>query len=247
MKYDLQDVTFLLLVKLDTIERLENVLAVLDYLSDNFNTTLTLWNVASFDNNVLNRLIPANVSYSFCQDYDPILHRTKYLNKMIRSAQTPYVAVWDVDIVVAASQVVDAVELLHNGNEVVYPYDTYFYDVPSPVKSMFYKTHDITTLFSYRDFMNPLYFPYPVGGAFIIRKETYVKSGLENEAFYGWGVEDGERFVRWNKLGLKIRRIDGPLFHLSHPRGMNSSLLSDEDSIKKKRLLYASERIDYGV
>jgi hypothetical protein len=36
-----------------------------------------------------------------------------------------------------------------------------------------------------------LYPPNPVGGAFLPNRESYIRSGLENENFYGWGWKMG--------------------------------------------------------
>ena len=44
---------------------------------------------------------------------------------------------------------------------------------------------------------------------------------MENEDFYGWGLEDGERHYRWLSFGYRIYRSEGCLFHLSHPRDQN--------------------------
>jgi hypothetical protein len=58
-----------------------------------------------------------------------------------------------------------------------------------------------------------------VGGAFIVNKQRYLKGGGENENFYGWGPEDAERLKRMEILEEPTQRIEGPLFHLHHPRG----------------------------
>ena len=92
-KYDLNDVTFLLVVRLDTIERLENTLHVASFLHAHFQAQVLLWEVADYSNGFLTRLIPRGVTYVFCQDYDPVLYRTRYLNDMVRSANTSFVFV----------------------------------------------------------------------------------------------------------------------------------------------------------
>ena len=51
---------------------------------------------------------------------------------------------------------------------------------------------------------------------------------MENEDFYGWGLEDGERYYRWLSFGCRIYRSTGCLFHLSHPRDMNGQFRSQE-------------------
>lgn len=61
------------------------------------------------------------------------------------------------------------------------------------------------------------------GGAIFIKREKfdYAGAGGENEGFYGWGPEDWNRLEKWKRLGLKIQRTDGFLFHLTHPRDLN--------------------------
>ena len=63
---------------------------------------------------------------------------------------------------------------------------------------------------------------------FIVNKHKYLKAGGENENFYGWGPEDAERFKRMEILEGAVERVDGPLFHLHHPRGINSTFGNDE-------------------
>jgi len=83
-----------------------------------------------------------------------------------------------------------------------------------------------------------MYAPNPIGGAFFANLKCYKESGLENENFYGWGMQDGERFYRWRNMGYRIRRIPGPLFHLSHPRGQNSVFHdTDQGFLKRKEVI----------
>ena len=93
-------------------------------------------------------------------------------------------------------------------------------------------------------FMNLLYTDDAVGGAFIINTKNYKYIGGENEDFYGWGIEDGERYMNWLNNGYRIFRAKGPLFHLSHPRGINSLINRDDDVVIKKRI-YVSTAIKY--
>ena len=56
-------------------------------------------------------------------------------------------------------------------------------------------------------------------GAFhLVGKDAFDKE-IENEAFVGWGWEDRERVVRFEKLGQKILRVPGDCYHLEHPVG----------------------------
>jgi hypothetical protein len=75
------------------------------------------------------------------------------------------------------------------------------------------------------------------GGAMFVNRASYIKAGMENEKFYGWGSEDFERYYRWQTLGLKIHRGKGPLFHLTHSRGGNSDYRSMEQFIHSDKEL----------
>lgn len=242
MKYNLNDVTFLLLAKFDSIERIENVVMVCDYLVENYDTHICLWEIGSHHNNLYEKLIPSSVNYSFLQDDDPILHRTKYLNLMVEASETDYVAIWDVDVVAPTHQVNDAAELLRNGAEFVYPYEFHFYEVSKLFRDMYFDNRDIEFLVAHKSFMNELYSPHPVGGAFMAKRQSYIDSGLENVNFYGWGIEDGERFLRWSVQHRIIKRVTGCLFHLTHGRGTNSLMHTLEESINKKRILLKAGR-----
>jgi predicted glycosyltransferase involved in capsule biosynthesis len=58
---------------------------------------------------------------------------------------------------------------------------------------------------------------------------------MENENFYGWGVEDDERVKRMEVLGFSINRVQGPMFHLWHPRGKNSWYASKEAELRNSQ------------
>ena len=52
--------------------------------------------------------------------------------------------------------------------------------------------------------------------------EKYIEGGLENENFIAYGYEDNERYHRFNKLGYKVGRYDGNVYHMEHERTPNS-------------------------
>jgi len=66
-------------------------------------------------------------------------------------------------------------------------------------------------------------------------RKAYFEAGMENENFYGWSPEDYERIIRCEILGYKLSIVNGPLFHLYHPRGKNSWFFSDETNIKARK------------
>ena len=242
-KPNLTNFSFAFLVRLDTIERLENLLAVSRFLMKNLELKILVLECAPFNNGVLEKLLDQTVQYTFQEDHDPILYRTKYLNQMIRTVETPYVAVWDTDVIVPVDQIVKAVELLQSGEaDFVYPYEKQFLDTSPILRKLFLETGNIEVLEQNAKKMKEMYLPNPVGGAFLANVKAYKESGMENEDFYGWGMEDGERYHRWENQGYKIKRVPGPLFHLSHGRGINSVYHNTDQQFYKRKEVLAIRR-----
>ncbi len=222
-KTDLSDVTFLIPVRIDSIHRVENLLFVASFLKKNFITNIHLLEASSYDNGILVKLLPRDVRVRFIEDHDPIFHRTFYINKLLEQAETPIVAVWDTDVLVKRSQIELAVESIRQDEaQFVLPYNGHFLDTSMLVREMYFKRKDIDILKDNESKMGGLYGDDPVGGGFFANRKVYLKSGLENEYFYGWGHEDGERVNRWNILGYRFQKIDGCAYHLSHHRSINS-------------------------
>lgn len=223
-KTDLTDVTFIIPVRLDSVDRLENILAITQYLCSNFETNIWVSEYASYNNCILKKLLHKKIQYTFTEDQDPVLYRTRFLNQMIRVIDKEFVAVWDTDVIIQKNQILKAVELLRSGSaDFVYPYENLFFDTSPIMRKLYLQKRRIEILELNATKMKALYQPNPVGGAFIANMNSYKAAGLENENFYGWGPEDHERFHRWENKGFKIKRVQGPLFHLSHTRGVNST------------------------
>jgi len=220
---DLKDVTFLIPIRLDGIQRIENLLMVIEHLSFHFNTNISVLEADGYNNVLLAQLLPKYVQISFVEDYDPVFHRTHYINRMVEHCTTPLVAVWDADVIVPAQQIEESVHWLRKGEaDFVRPYADKFLDTSEIIRELYFRTRDIRSLQNHHGKMKPLYVPFPVGGGFFAQLEKYKESGLENEKFYGWGIEDGERVNRWMILGYSYKNTAGVMYHLSHPRGKNS-------------------------
>ena len=232
MKKNLKDVTFLLLVRLDSIDRIENIMCVVDFINTNFDTNITVWECSYYNNGILKKLLSKNVVYKHIEDHDPILYRTMYLNLMLKEVTTDYVSVWDVDVITSKQQIIDSVSLLRNNEaDFVYPYERFFLDTTFIVRKLYLKTKDFSVLQSHKALMN-LPAPNPAGGAFFCDVRSYIKSGMENETFYGWGVEDFERKIRWERMGYRVKRISGEMYHLTHPRDINGYSNAETDTIR---------------
>ena len=222
MKYDMDDLAVLIPVRVESLVRLENLLSVVRYLQTHFSLDIKVWEADAFNNQFLERLLPPDVEYKFIQDEDPVFYRTRYINDMVVDTQKKFVAIWDADVVFPVIQVHSALETLRTEEATfVYPYDGIFLDTSPIVRQMFIESGDVDMLWNLRGFMHAPYGTDMRGGAFLANREAYIKAGMENENFYGWGPEDWERIERWKNLDYRIKTIDGVLFHLTHPRDMN--------------------------
>jgi hypothetical protein len=244
MKYDLRDTTFVIPVRIDSMIRLENLLLTLENLESNFDTNIVLVEASYYNNGILKQLISRSVSHYFIEEKDPIFHRTKHLNTISKEVNTEIIGIWDADVILESTQIIDAVQQLRDGNcDFAYPYDGRFLDTSEIIRNHYLLYKEINFLKRNTSKMNLLYSSIKegnsLGGAFLISTEKYKFSGLENEAFYGWGVDDAERYHRWLVLNYSLYRSQGALFHLSHPRDLNGMMRSEyhhfkaEDGINK--------------
>ena len=242
MKENLMDVTFLILIRLDSLERLENILYVTNTLTRYFNTNVKLLEAADHNNRILKSLISSKIDYRFIEDKDPVLHKTKHFNQMINETETPFISIWDADTVVDKRAVLDAVNRLRSGDaDMAFPYDGFIYNTSEIIKNRFLEKRNIQFLRRNKGKMELLYDQLLVGAAVLMNKSSFIYAGMENELHYGWGNDDFDRYHRFVNLGLKIYRVNTALFHLSHPRGVNSAFRSTISTNISKSVLYNVE------
>lgn len=200
----MKDVSFLIPIRLDSILRLENLLVVVDFLRSHFHSPILIYESNSYSTGILPSLIGTKAVYRFEEDRDDIFHRTKYINKLVTLSSTPYVAVWDCDVIIPPEQIKEGIQHLQEGrSSFVFSYANEFLDTGFILREIYVKERNIDMLLSQRGKMTPLYGPEPIGGAFMANRQDYMDIGLENPDFYGWGREDGERLHRWKGMGYK--------------------------------------------
>lgn len=224
----LSDTTFIIPIRIDSFTRLENLLAVIHFIKK-FDCKLII--IESITSNVsfTAKVLPkSNISYIGIKDEDVIFFRTHYINLALNEVHTPYVAVWDADVLVSTSQIATSIEALRSGNyEVSFPYNGIFLNTDYVFRSKYLVEHDFSQLIRYKKYFNRLYGKKFVGGGFLINKGKYIQAGKENENFYGWGPEDLDRVQRWEAMGYRIHRSAGPMIHLCHPRDINGGMRSE--------------------
>ncbi|HEY8954764.1 galactosyltransferase-related protein [Chitinophaga sp.] len=233
--FDLTDVTFIIPIRIDSVNRIENLRTSVGFLTRYFRTNILILEAD------LAPKVPEDitgnkmVTYLFIEDDDPILNRTMYNNLMAEKADTPVIVKYDADVIIAPGQMYNSVCAIRNGRSIIsYPYDGRFLDVRDPHRAFFLEDLDITMLFKYMDDFTQLTFP-SVGGCIVVNRQDYLAMGGDNEYFIGWGLEDKELYFRSRILNGEVHRAVGPLFHLSHARGLNSFYTDNQAVIDSHR------------
>lgn len=232
-------VTFVIPVRIDTSERKENLDVVLEQLSKRKQTKIILLE-ADTDSIYIVPENYTNVTHRFVKDNAPIFYRTKYLNELLREADTSIVGIWDADVIVPDDQIDCSIADIREGKAIMsFPYNGCFNFCSLEDSFVFRNNRSIEFLKKKEHFNHVI---HSVGGAFLVNKKIYLEAGGENEQFYGWGMEDMERVKRMEILGFPVLRTSGVLYHLFHFRYENSRFYSSmlEEKSRKEFLKVCS-------
>lgn len=215
-RIDLRDTTFTIPVFYDHEDRAQNLRLTVKYLNKHFDTHII---VGEQGGNHFAAL--QGVKY-IKYDYDKF-HRTKMLNEMAQETDTELLVNWDTDVIVPVMQIAQTVRRLREEADMVYPYDGRFGRVD---RKRWYNeiSQALDTGIWYRERFSGTRDAdsRSVGGAIFYKKDSFLEGGLENEHFITYAPEDQERWYRFQKLGYKVERIKGNLYHIDHFIGQNS-------------------------
>ena len=227
---DLTQATFIIPIRIESSDRLRNVITTTAFLLENFDTNIIIKEVDSesvFQNEALPILkeildVDVNVNHIFEKSDAPLFHRQKVLNEMIMEADTEIVVNYDCDVLLPIDSYHEAyLSILHHTHDVIYPYGQGMYqkqvNATDEVVSSFLEDSDFSILDK-----NSKTHTSDFGWAQFFRRSVYIEGGMENENFKAYAPEDKERFYRFNTLGYNIGRIDDSVYHLEHARGENS-------------------------
>jgi len=229
MKIDLKQATFIIPIRIESEDRLRNVITSIAFLLNNFDTNIIVKEVdktSVFAEQVLPQLESffgvAKVKHIFEESDESLFHRQRVLNEMIMEADTEIVVNYDCDVILP----IESYTLAYNGimdgvYDVVYPYGNGMYqrqvNAEDSVVSNFLDGNDYGALNRVATEHSSDY-----GWAQFFRRKCYIDGGMENENFRAYAPEDKERYYRFTTLGYKVGRIDNVVYHLEHARGENS-------------------------
>ena len=131
MKIDLKNTTFIIPLRVDTGDRLRNVVLSTAFLLNKFDTNVIIKEVDSerrfeaYCLPIIKRISDTtNLRHIFEVETrtDDSFHRTKILNDMVMESTTDVVVNYDTDIILPLTSYTSAVAMLEKDYDVVYPY-----------------------------------------------------------------------------------------------------------------------------
>jgi len=231
-KIDLSNATFIVPIRLESDDRLRNVITSLCYILANFQTNVIVHEVDSvsvFAESALPQItefLDGNVTgleHIFEQSDSPSFHRQRVLNDMIMKTTTKVVVNYDCDVILPKETYQHAYEIINNGHaDVIYPYGdgNWQYQVFADDELV---TDFLTQGFDLR-ILNKKTKVYmsKYGFCQFFNRDIYIEGGLENENFVAYAPEDVERYHRFTTLGYRVGRVPDWVYHLEHARTPNS-------------------------
>lgn len=228
---DLSEATFIIPIRIESDDRLRNVITSTCFLLSNFNAKIIIKEVDS-ESIFLNSALPqisefcedtSNLTHIFEKSNSPCFHRQRIINDMILSCKTNIVVNYDCDIILPKSSYVESYKKIISGElDVVYPYGDGDYQI------QVFADDEIVTDFLVNNFdfkhlekKSKLY-DAKYGFCQFFNKNVYIEGGMENENFVAYAPEDVERYYRYTTLGYKVGRIESNIYHLEHKRTQNS-------------------------
>ena len=232
MKTDLSQATFIIPIRIESSDRLRNVITIVAFLVENFNTNIIVKEVDSksvFQEQampILDEIVEdgiwKNFNFMFEKSDAPLFHRQRVLNEMIMEADTDIVVNYDCDAILPKESYKIAHDSIRDGKfDIVYPYGQGMYQKQVAATDEVVSNFLDKTDYSHLDSVSKTH-TSDFGWAQFFKRQVYIDGGMENENFRAYAPEDKERFYRFKTLGYNIGRINNYVYHLEHARGENS-------------------------
>ena len=228
---DLSNATFIIPLRIESADRMRNIITLLCFLFGNFDTNVIVKEVDTksvFEENVLPQVKEfvdrdINLIHIFEKSEDPVFYRMHILNEMLSICKTDVVINYDCDVLLPVKNYINAYESILSGkSDVVYPYGNGNYQkqvrVNDEIVSDFLNNDFDFSILENKSQISSSDF----GWVQFFNRSVYIEGGMENENFRGSSPEDKERFFRFTTLGYNVERIDDWIYHLEHSRGLNS-------------------------
>ena len=232
----MKDLSYLLPCRIESDDRLRNVITSVSYLLKNFPEAKVLIKEVDTKSQFIEFALPqikkyvgdiGQLKHSFEKSDGKFFHKTRILNDLCVAAETPIIYNHDVDVVLPKNSHELAYQgITQEGSDVVYPFGCGIYqwavNYSDKLLDKFLSSHygtdfDLSVLDS-----NKQRIPSSIGWGQMITKAAQVSAGMWNEEFISWGAEDCEFYYRLNLFGFKVGRVIDDIYHFEHGRTFNS-------------------------
>lgn len=225
----MMDLTFLIPARIETEDRLRNIISSVTYLLRNVPAKVIVKEVSNrslFKFRALPEIKKYanvdNLTHIFEESHEPLFCKSKVLNDLIVAADTKIVANYDADCILPISSYHEAYRLINDDHaDVVYPYQCGIYqwcaDYNMEIFNEFINKLDVSVLDKKKRLSNST-----IGWTQFVNRQKYIDSFMMNENFISWGCEDDEFYYRMSVLGNRIKRVNDYVYHLEHSRTHNS-------------------------
>jgi len=223
------DLTFLIPTRIETEDRLRNIISSVSYLLKHVPAKVLVKEVSHHQTfkfralpEIKNYVDISNLNYIFEENHEPLFCKSKVLNDLIVASNTKVVANYDADCILPISSYYQAYEaIIGDQADVIYPYGCGIYqwraEYNPDIYEEFVNTLDTSILDKRKILSNST-----IGWTQFVNRQKYIDSFMMNENFVSWGCEDDELYYRMSVLGNRIGRIDNYVYHLEHSRTHNS-------------------------
>jgi len=232
----MKDLTYLLPCRIESDDRLRNVITSVTYILKNFPEAKVLVKEVDTQSNFKESALPqikkyvgdvGQLKHIFEQSDEKFFHKTRILNDLCVAADTPIIYNHDVDVVVPKnSHELAYRSITQEGSDAVYPFGCGIYqwavNYSDDLLDKFLSSHDGKDFDTSIVQASSVRVPSSIGWGQMITKTAEVSAGLWNEEFISWGAEDCEFYYRLNLFGFKVGRVIDDIFHFEHGRTFNS-------------------------
>jgi predicted glycosyltransferase involved in capsule biosynthesis len=232
----MKDLTYLLPCRIETNDRLRNVITSVTYLLKNFPEAKVLIKEVDKSSNFIEYALPHikkyvgdidQLKHDFEQSDEKFFHKTRILNDLCVLADTSIVYNHDVDVVLPKKSHQLAYNAITNeGCDAVYPFGCGIYQwavtYGDQLLDKFLSSHDGDDFDLNVLNDSKVRIPSSIGWGQMITKSCEVSAGFWNENFISWGAEDCEFYYRLNLFGFNVGRVNNDIYHFEHGRTFNS-------------------------
>jgi hypothetical protein len=213
----------------DSSSRVVNLIRTLCYLNKNLSYKILIINQNLNDSETYLRNLLKTYSLNNTNlinlNIEAPCYKTKLINEGLDISDTEINIIYDCDVLIPKDQIILGVDLIEKYNfGLVYPYSNPQYNLP--ITTEIQEDWDFEQL----QYSTPLYqiphlhqsHGYPVigysPGFCVIVNKKLGKIIYYNEDFRSPQFEDTEYLYKMDKLGVKMTRVYGPIFHVDHER-----------------------------